>query len=56
MSAKQLLPDADTQHRLFQVADDGIQITFSDTFVDAMSGKIYSYYTQKIEEMMGGSQ
>lgn len=37
------------------LTDDGIQITFSDTFVDAMSGKIYSYYTQKIEEMMGGS-
>jgi hypothetical protein len=36
--------------------DDGLQITFSDEFVDAMTGKIYSYYMDKVEEILGGTQ
>lgn len=36
-------------------SEDGYQITFSDDFVDAMSGKIYSYYMEKVEEYMGGA-
>lgn len=34
---------------------EGFQITFSDTFVDAMSGRIYSYYSNKINEITGGA-
>ena len=29
------------------------KVTFSDTFIDAMSGKIYSYYMGLIEDMVG---
>lgn len=35
--------------------EDGFDISFSDTFVDAMSGKIYSYYMNQIEEITGGA-
>ena len=33
---------------------EGYEISFSDTFVDAMSGKIYSYYMDLIEGVLEG--
>lgn len=50
-------PQVETEAQIYaRKTEDGYQISFSDTFVDAMSGKIYSYYTQKIDEMTGGVQ
>lgn len=48
-------PQVETEAVIYaQHTEDGYQIAFSDTFVDAMSGKLYSYYTKKINEMAGG--
>ena len=50
-------PKVETKCTIYAtVVDDVIQITFSDTFVDAMTGKIYSYYMEKVNEIMGGAQ
>ncbi len=35
-------------------SSEGYEITFSDTFVDAMSGKVYSYYMGVLEDMLEG--
>ena len=49
-------PQVETETVIYASYVDGkYQITFSDTFVDAMSGKIYSYYMNKVEEIMGGA-
>jgi len=48
-------PRVDTQAVIYaQAQGDGYRIYFSETFVDAMSGKIYAYSRDVLSEVIGG--
>ncbi len=51
---KQAAPTRITTYLYAWPENDGFRIEFSETFIDAMSGKVYSYAKEALLEQMGG--